>query len=496
MIGDTEQSGLTIKKFGRWRAAVLGVALLLQLAFSALHYEKPSGDAAEYSALADNLVRHGAFALPATDEASSDAASATEPDTQRDVRAGDRIRPTARRMPLYPLFVALLCVASGTHEAALIVPPVQGLLMVANVALVIALGRRFFGDLPGLLAGLFASLYQAYLYLPTQIISETLYLTLLLLALIVLTRPGPARTPALAAGFVLLGGLILTRANAVALVPVILIWAWRALRATRARPAKVGVLVVSLLVPLVPWWARNAVTFDRFIPLSTNGGWNFFLGHNPGYRDAPGLGHGTDYGIFDRLMAEGHTEVEIDRELYARGLAFIREHPAETIGNVARKARTIFSGYVPQTWTFVFAVMAVLGLVTWCAAPNPSARYRAIGVGLIVAAVLLWAWQIAEALTQAQGLTRTGISFGLLAGTSLAGLVVAFRRRSDHWLLPAVYLSQVAVCLAYLPVVRIRWSVDVVVILYAAVAISALALRLTGGPSRPDRPDPAATSEL
>jgi hypothetical protein len=497
VVANTEQSGFTIEKFGRWRAAVLGLALILQLAFSALHFEKPVGDAAEYSALAVNLVRHDAFALPVPGEASFTAASDTEPDTRRDgVRADVRLRPTARRMPLYPLFVALLCVASGTHEPALIVPPVQGLLMVANVALIIALGRRFFGDLVALVAGLFASLYQAYLYLPTQIITETLYLTLLLLVLIVLTRPKPVRMPALVAGFVLMGGLILTRANAVALVPVVLVWAWRTLRGTRARPAKIGLLIVCLLVPLVPWWVRNAVTFGRFIPLSTNGGWNFFLGHNPGYRDAPGLGRGTDYGIFDRLVAEERTEVEVDRELYGRGLAFIRDHPAEAIGNVARKARAIFSVYVRETWTFVFAVMVVLGLMTWRAASNRSARYRAVGVGLITAAVLLWVWQVAEGLAQAQGLTRTGISFGLLAGASLAGLVVAFRRSRNHWLLPAVYLSQVVVCLIYVPVVRIRWSVDVVVIVYAAVAVSALAVRLTGGPGRSGQPGPAAASEL
>jgi hypothetical protein len=51
------------------------------------------------------------------------------------------------------------------------------------------------------------------------------------------------------------------------------------------------------------------------------------------------------------------------------------------------------------------------------------------------------------------------------------------------------------VCLIYVPVVRIRWSVDVVVILYAAVAISALAERLTGGPRRLNRPEPMAASE-
>jgi hypothetical protein len=329
-----------------------------------------------------------------------------------------------------------------------------------------------------LLAGVLVCFYQAHLHLPTELLSENLFVPLLLSVLYLLTHDTDRRLSVLAAAFALLGLLVLTRANAIVIVPFALIRAWRELRTSPSRLPRMAALIGCLLVPLAPWWVRNAVVFERPVWLSTNGGWNFYLGHNRRYRELPGLGAGTDYAIYDRLTRQGLTEPQVDRDLHRRGLSFATAHPGETFVNVCRKARVLFTTHTRQTWNFVAISSIFVGLVACCRGSGRSWR-RVMGLILIGLGLVLWGVQIRSLFLAEQGLSGVGISFSLVGVAALAGLVVAWRRGQGHWLLPAVYFSQVAVCLVYIPIVRIRWSVDAIAIMYAAVAICALTTHLS-----------------
>ena len=436
--------------FRRWRAGVIGVALATHLGFCFLHYSPPTGDAAEYHALAVNLLTRHTFAV-----------------------AGDSGAPTARRMPLFPVFLAGIYELTGLEHGASTAPVVQACLMVCNVALVIAVARRWFGEVPALFAGLLTCLYQAYLYLPTELLSENLYIPLLLAALWLLTRDAARPAWAFALAFVLLGLLVLTRANAVAVVPVAMIHAWKSLGGRRRAVRMVG-LVACLLVPLIPWWVRNTITFGTPVLLATNGGWNLYLGHNPGYRQAPGLGAGTDFDVFDRLVREGMTEVEADRELRRRAVDFARSHPGQTLANLCRKTKTIFSVHTRQTWNLIAVSMVFFGLRAWCE-PTGARRRKLIAALLCTAGILGWLVQVGTVFLAGRGLTGVGVSFGMVGLAAVAGFAIAVRRGGHPWLPAAIYFSQVAVGLVYIPVVRIRWGVDFIVIMYAAVALCALA---------------------
>ncbi|UCF33447.1 MAG: glycosyltransferase family 39 protein [Phycisphaerales bacterium] len=441
-------------RYARWRMAILAVALVFHTGLGLLKFHEPTGDAAEYHALATNLVDDGSFGY------------------SRDGSA-DSIRPTARRMPLYPLFLALLyMLAGGGENGYLVVAPVQSFLMVVNVALVMAIGRRLFGAPVALVAGVVSLFYQPYLFhLPTHLISDSLYLTLILSGLYALLRAEEGRWGLLAAAFFAFGLSIATRANGVLLLPVLFVWSWLSIRDRPRRWAMMLLFALCMTLPLVPWWIRNARAFDRFIPLSTNGGWNFYLGHNEAYAGNPGLGEGTDYAIFDHLLRDGRTEWEADRELYERGLAFASSRPWETVVNVLRKAKVAFSVTTLRTWNLVCVTAIVFGAVALRCPPGHS-RHKSVGGALIAAGVVLWLIQTAYVFSALnRGLAGAGISFGLMGILGLAGMVVAFRRGHDHWLLTGLYLSQIAACLVYVPLTRIRWTVDFVVVLYAAVAI-------------------------
>jgi hypothetical protein len=440
--------------YGRWRMAILVVALVFHAGLGLLKFHEPTGDAAEYHALATNLVGDGTFGYSRNGSA-------------------DSIRPTARRMPLYPLFLASLYrLAGGGENGYLVVAPVQSLLMVVNVALVMAIGRRLFGASVALMAGVLSLFYQPYLFhLPTRLISDSLYLTLILSGLYALLRAEEGRWKLPTAAFFAFGLSIATRANGVLLLPILFVWGWLSIRHRPRRWAMMLLFALCITLPLMPWWIRNAKAFDRFIPLSTNGGWNFYLGHNEAYAGNPGLGEGTDYAIFDRLLRDGRTEWEADRELYERGLAYARSHPWETVINVLRKAKVTFSVTTLRTWNLLCITAIIFGAVALRCPPGHSRR-KSVGGALIAAGVVLWLIQAAYVFSALdRGLAGVGVSFGLMGIVGLAGMVVAFRRGHNHWLLVGLYISQLAACLVYVPLTRIRWTVDFIVALYAAVAI-------------------------
>jgi len=442
-VGHVQPSESVPSRFARRRIAVIGLAAVVHLAFCFLHHAEPAGDAAEHHALACSLAPPGTFGLAPCE--------------------GGPPEPTARRMPLYPLALAGLYAALGVEQGLSLAPVLQAGLMVLNVGMVIALARRFFRDGAALLAGVLTCFYHPCLLLPTELLSENLYLPLLLGTLCLLTRKTSRPVASQAIAFGLLGMLILTRANAVLLVPVAAAWAWR--QKAGRRWWRGPLLTGCLILPLIPWWARNAAAFDEPVLLSTNGGWNFWLGHNPDYAARPGLGPGTDYAIFDRLRAAGLTEPQADRELFRRGWAFCCEHPGEVVVNTARKARVLFVTHTRPTWTF-----AGIALIAW----GVWQRRRSAAAGLVAAGVAVWLGQMASGYREGLGLTGLGFSFGLAGLAAVAGLIVSARHLREQWLLIAVYAAQVVAGMLFIPLVRIRWGVDPIPLIYAAVGCTAL----------------------
>ena len=92
----------------------------------------------------------------------------------------------------------------------------------------------------------------------------------------------PARNWAIVLGGVLLGCATLNRSQGLAL-PVLLglLWCF-----DRARPQRraAGVLALAFVCTLAPWTIRNAYHLQAFVPVSTNGGINLYIGNNPGAR--------------------------------------------------------------------------------------------------------------------------------------------------------------------------------------------------------------------
>ncbi|MBN1594152.1 MAG: glycosyltransferase family 39 protein [Candidatus Coatesbacteria bacterium] len=189
--------------------------------------------------------------------------------------------PSAFRPPLYPIFVAAVFTLSGerNHRA---IQWFQAIVSAVCAGLLYSLGSLIFGPRAGIFAGLLFSIYPTMLYYVPKLLTETLFITLLtgaMLLLFVAVRRDNVAFYALAGGMfgvaflcrtVLLPFLVLF------FIPMMLILAKR--RVVKRITPRIAAFYLVFLAAISPWIIRNYVVFSEFIPTDTHLGW--VLWHN------------------------------------------------------------------------------------------------------------------------------------------------------------------------------------------------------------------------
>jgi 4-amino-4-deoxy-L-arabinose transferase-like glycosyltransferase len=176
--------------------------------------------------------------------------------------------PSAGHPPLYPVVLAGLSKLGLTttlwHRSLGV------LLGMVSIVLIALIARRVAGPRAGLAAAIIAAIYPIFIGADADLMAETLYGPLIAGAL--LTALSLRERPRVSAA-ALLGGLLglaaLTRSEGLIFVAFLALpVAWSGGRPGRI--ARLGAVVGACLVVLAPWMIRNASTFDRFVPISTN----------------------------------------------------------------------------------------------------------------------------------------------------------------------------------------------------------------------------------
>ncbi|OGB90391.1 MAG: hypothetical protein A3H39_14900 [candidate division NC10 bacterium RIFCSPLOWO2_02_FULL_66_22] len=242
--------------------------------------------------------------------------------------------------PAYPIFLGSLFWLFGPH--LWIVWMIQAFLGAATCVVFANLGKDAFESKTGVAAAALAALAFDLIIYPGMLLTETLYLFLVAMALLALSRAMRADSLgwALAAG-ILVGLAALTR-------PTILLFAalfamWRAaIRSWRT----VVPLLMGIAFMLLPWGARNFLIYGEVILVSPNGGWNFWLGANP---EADGsYPNVIPVEIARTLRREPY--LQQSRTGYARGMQFIKQHPGQYAKILALKLIKYFSVARTNGW--------------------------------------------------------------------------------------------------------------------------------------------------
>lgn len=241
--------------------------------------------------------------------------------------------PTAIRGPAYPYLLGGVYAASRDSRAA------GRLLGVALGALAVFLlyliAKRIWGRRIGLLAAALAAVFPPLVLLSRDLVSETLFIPLMLAALLCVLdfrRSGGALRWAAAAG-ALCGVAALTRNTAIALMAPVALGVWTGRPALRPGSLSAPLLAVACAgLVLVPWLVRDAAEFGRLVPVTTSAGIAASGTYNEAsYRDSGSHGAWRNPQVVPELTplfrTPGLDEVAVDAELRHGAREFALSHP-------------------------------------------------------------------------------------------------------------------------------------------------------------------------
>ena len=226
---------------------VFVVALTMRLIVFAIHpySHEPYDDSLQYDRIAWNIVQGNTFSLD------------TEPPYE----------PTARRPPGYPAFLSFWYLLFGQNYR--LVKLIQCVLGALIPVFAYKIARRIFSDRVALFSGIAVGLWPPLALFSDRLMSETLFTLCLIVAVYAIYRLIEAPKwywGGLAGTGVAIAAL--TRPEAQLLFPFLLAVPVVLGGYRRTRNALViGAIAYAMLV--VPWYVRNYVVFDRFIPLAT-----------------------------------------------------------------------------------------------------------------------------------------------------------------------------------------------------------------------------------
>jgi len=395
-------------------------------------------------------------------------ASAYDAWAQR-IAAGDVWGDTVfYQAPLYPYFLGLIYAIAGPD--LFVVRLIQAIFGALSCALLTLAGTRFFNARAGLVAGLLLAVYPPAIFFDLtfqKTVLDTLLLTALLAVLPTTAIAPVARLRRWLAAGVLLGALCLTRENALALVPVILVYSvWRVSRTSdtdmgRRRIAAAGAFLVGVVAVLGPVAMRNRLVGGEFALTTAQFGPNFYMGNHAG---ATGLYSplrpGREHPDFERADATEIAEQSAGRRLSPgevsewwrnRAIDDIRRDPAGWLRLLARKWMLVWNGV-------------------------EISDAEDIGSYAEFSPVLRLPMRI--------------LHFGVLVPAAAAGVVLTWSRRRELWMLYAITLVFAAsVALVYV-FARYRFPLVPMLALFCGAALDAMF-----GVLRP-LPDPRAAGVL
>ena len=410
------------------------------------------------------------------------------------IAAGDWIGSDVfYQAPLYPYFLALVYTLLG--EAPMTVRLCQAVIVsLACVWLALA-AWRLFSKPAGIAAGLMLAFYAPAIFFDGLIQKSVLDAFLLCLALALLSlliglaqqarqagqrgQAGHSSTPPnvgsgssrirgsssriwLALGLTM-GGLALSRENAMVFVAVIVLWI--VLRpkvrlkpdttARLSRMAEAGAFVLGLAIVLLPVAARNKLVSGEFHLTTSQFGPNFYIGNNEtasGTYEPLRFGHGDPkyerqdaMELAQQAMGRQMTPAEVSRYWTWRALEYIRTQPGDWLELMGRKI-----------------------MLAWNAAEvadtEDQLSYADWSVLLRVASRV---WH-----------------FGVLAPLALFGIWATWQRRAELtllYLLPAAY---VLALIAFAVMARYRYPLVPFLILFASAGVANAGRLLQATPRR------------
>jgi hypothetical protein len=425
-----------------------------------------------YRQIAENLLRHGEFALT----------------SYRGINGQIEPRPTAYRPPLYPVVLSNLPTEDRQQISLVMIAVLHVLLGLATVALTWMTARSLLGSaaspkaslmhptIAPLVAGFLVACDPILLNQQTLIMTETLAAFLAILALWRLARFDDFRSwfdAGLAGGVI--GLAVLCRPTFLPWLVLVAIAMYvvpgrnadrqtqhRGISGTepttfaglRWRLANLAAFGICAAVVIFPWAMRNQKAFDRPILTTTHGGYTLLLGNN--YEFYKWL-HGDSRGLpwkgdpLGRMVQDGrlvfdpdaaHAEINVDRYCYQLAYRVIREYPGDFIRACLYRLRQLWSP-LPHKLTADESLGRRLLRYATCAWYCAVYALAAVGIwrlrGALVRPPWIWGVLLCAAFTAVHTVYWTNLRMraplvpfvAIVAGAALSGRGTKTERQTD-----------------------------------------------------------------
>ncbi len=249
----------------------------------------------------------------------------------RDAVYGKGIQP-----PFHPIWLSLGMLLLGKTVAVARFMVV--LISALTTSLVFLLAGRLAGPRVGLLAASLHLVHPSFLAFSHYLWSETTFIFLLLLALLLALRIpelplSRSRTGLSILTGAALGCLALTRAAALLTIFIVPAWVFFRSKTTRAKIGGSAMILLATFVTMLPWELSLFRREGRFVPISTFTYRNLYFGHNP-WKDLEKQDDDDQLGgRAQRTLKEYASTRSISAERAARELALkeIAARPAASV---------------------------------------------------------------------------------------------------------------------------------------------------------------------
>ena len=296
--------------------------------------------------------------------------------------------------PLYPYFLGVIKLVFP-ESFYYVSRFAQALIGSLSCVLLYPIGQRLFGSGVGFIGGLIAAVYGPLIYFDARLLPASLATLLTLVSLLLLMRAveRPTRSIFMAAGFAL-GLASLTAAILAPLIIGVAIWLFYWLR-KKAALAVVAFLLGAVLA-IAPVTLRNYTIGGDIVPISYNGGVNFYLGNNADAAQTLALRPGWEWEELVALpLREGITRPSAKSQFfYMQALEYMQNAPLDYMGLLAAKIAQFWRGDEIERNQEMYY---------W-------RKYSSVLAGT------LWKWGVA-------------FPFGLVSPFALLGLLVYIRRQ-------------------------------------------------------------------
>jgi len=270
------------------------------------------------------------------------------------IAAGDWLGDGAFYMdPLYPYVLGAIYRVLGRDLLA--VRLIQVAMSVGACALVARLGTLVGGGRVGLGAALWFALYKPEIMFTAEIEKTTLSVLLTAATLVLFLQR--SRASRLGAGLAL-GLAVLTRGNLLLFAPLgaLVLWREHAGADARSSLAAPALFLAGFALALAPVAWRNHHVAGTWVPTTTQGGQNFYMGNNPdnlsgSYGALPFLRMNPAFEEEDfRAEAARRAGRSLDaratsRFWYGEAARFFREAPGTALALLGRKLALVWNDY-------------------------------------------------------------------------------------------------------------------------------------------------------